>query len=90
MHGRNKLKCGWQNAIRFLFKKFFQKIKKSVDKTVFLLYNKQVVCECAGIGRQARLRGVCLWRMGSSPITRTKKEGIRKDAPFFIPVGLEP
>ena len=29
--------------------------------------------ECAGIGRQARLRGVCLWRTGSSPVTRTRK-----------------
>ena len=32
-----------------------------------------IICECAGIGRQARLRGVCLRRMGSSPITRTTK-----------------
>lgn len=31
----------------------------------------KIACECAGTGRQARLRGVCLWRMGSSPITRT-------------------
>ena len=30
-----------------------------------------LLCEYAGTGRQARLRGVCLWRMGSSPITRT-------------------
>ena len=28
--------------------------------------------ECAGTGRQARLRGVCLWRTGSSPVTRTR------------------
>ena len=30
-----------------------------------------VVSECAGTGRQARLRGVCSWRTGSSPVTRT-------------------
>ena len=30
------------------------------------------ICECAGIGRQARLRGVCPRRTGSSPVTRTK------------------
>ena len=29
------------------------------------------MCEHAGIGRQARLRGVCLWRVGSSPTART-------------------
>ncbi len=28
-------------------------------------------CEHAGTGRQARLRGVCLWRVGSSPTART-------------------
>ena len=33
----------------------------------------KLTCECAGTGRQARLRGVCLWRTGSSPVTRTKK-----------------
>ena len=31
----------------------------------------QVIRECAGTGRQARLRGVCLRRTGSSPVTRT-------------------
>ena len=31
-------------------------------------------CECAGIGRQARLRGVCPRRTGSSPVTRTSKK----------------
>ena len=31
-----------------------------------------VVSECAGTGRQARLRGVCQRRTGSSPVTRTK------------------
>ncbi len=30
------------------------------------------ICECAGIGRQARLSGVCPRRTGSSPVTRTK------------------
>ncbi len=33
---------------------------------------EKLKCECAGIGRQARLRGVCLWRTGSSPVTRTR------------------
>ena len=36
----------------------------------------KIICECAGIGRQARLRGVCLRRMGSSPICRTRKKTI--------------
>ena len=31
-----------------------------------------LICECAGIGRQARLRGVCLRRTSSSLVTRTK------------------
>ncbi len=41
-------------------------IMKLSDKTVNL-----IVRGSAGIGRQARLRGVCQRRMGSSPITRT-------------------
>lgn len=44
-------------------------------------------CECAGIGRQARLRGVCLWRMGSSPITRTRIQsanGVTKPFADFL------
>ena len=35
---------------------------------------KPNICECAGIGRQARLRGVCPRRTGSSPVTRTSRE----------------
>ena len=31
-------------------------------------------CEHAGTGRQARLRGVCRRRMGSSPIARTRSD----------------
>ena len=29
------------------------------------------ISESAGTGRQARLRGVCHWRTGSSPVSRT-------------------
>ena len=36
-------------------------------------------CECAGIGRQARLRGVCQWRTSSSLVTRTK-QGLEPNA----------
>ena len=43
--------------------------KKKCDGIILNVAN--VICECAGIGRQARLRGVCLWRTGSSPVTRT-------------------
>ena len=46
----------------------------TVDFRAAVWYNNSVIgiiCECAGIGRQARLRGVCLWRTGSSPVTRT-------------------
>ena len=32
---------------------------------------KNSKCGSAGIGRQARLRGVCPWRTGSSPVCRT-------------------
>ena len=39
---------------------------------VELRNSKKQISECAGIGRQARLRGVCLRRTGSSPVTRTK------------------
>ena len=38
------------------------------------------ICECAGIGRQARLRGVCPRRTGSSPVTRTSVAGIKTDS----------
>ena len=31
------------------------------------------VCGSGGIGRRARLRGVCFQRTGSSPVSRTKK-----------------
>ena len=51
--------------------------KKTIDKLAFTCYNStsvKEICECAGTGRQARLRGVCLRRMGSSPITRTRKK----------------
>ena len=34
------------------------------------------ICGSAGIGRQARLRCVCLWRVGSSPIFRTKRKSV--------------
>ena len=46
-------------------------------------------CECAGIGRQARLRGVCLWRTGSSPVTRTKNpecESVRDFTFYLLPI----
>ena len=39
---------------------FSKKCRKALDKLFLFWYNKQVDdCECAGIGRQARLRGVC-------------------------------
>ena len=41
-----------------------------------------LICECAGIGRQASLRCLCsIGRVGSSPITRTSFfSGVRKEA----------
>ena len=34
-------------------------------------------CASAGTGRQARLRGVCLWRTSSSLVSRTKFETLK-------------
>ena len=59
---QNWLNFFWKNAIWVLTPPIlFDIIPKHQNK-----------CECAGTGRQARLRGVCLWRTGSSPVTRTK------------------
>jgi len=38
--------------------------KETVDKAGRPPYNKQALCESAGIGRQARLRGVCRMACG--------------------------
>ena len=52
-------------------------LSKALDKTEQnAIINKSPVeglmCECAGIGRQASLRCLCsIGRVGSSPITRT-------------------
>ena len=46
------------------------------------------ICECAGIGRQARLRGVCLWRTGSSPVARIKNYIIGVDSKEVPPVPI--
>ena len=35
--------------------------------------SEQKICESGGIGRRARLRGVCLRRTGSSPVSRTRR-----------------
>ena len=43
------------------------------DTMILAAENCGLICGSAGIGRQARLRGVCPSRMGSSPIDRTKK-----------------
>ena len=47
-----------------------------IDRIYRKWYNncRWLKCERAGTGRQARLRGVCLWRTGSSPVSRTTKE----------------
>ena len=42
------------------------------------------ICESAGTGRQARLRCVCLWRVGSSPISRTKGKSFRTFPLLFV------
>ena len=48
-----------------------------IDRIYRKWYNncRWLKCERAGTGRQARLRGVCLWRTGSSPVARTKWTG---------------
>ena len=54
-----------------------KKLEKALDKTEQnAIINKSpvegLICECAGIGRQASLRCLCsIGRVGSSPITRT-------------------
>ena len=40
--------------------------------------------ESGGTGRRARLRGVWLHRTGSSPVSRTKKEGRQSPTFFFV------
>ena len=49
---------------------------------------ERLKCERAGIGRQARLRGVCLWRTGSSPVARIKNYIIGVDSKEVPPVPI--
>ena len=44
--------------------------------------SEQEICESGGIGRRARLRGVCLRRTGSSPVSRTRR-GFLQWNPLF-------
>ena len=59
---RKKMTLGAKKALDF-FPLYAIISKSSVEK---------LICECAGIGRQASLRCLCsIGRVGSSPITRT-------------------
>ena len=49
---------------------FLKKLLTKYPLSVIILF-VDAISEHAGIGRQARLRGVCLWRVGSSPTART-------------------
>ena len=57
-----------------------------IDRVYRKWYNncRWLKCERAGTGRQARLRGVCLWRTGSSPVARTKKGWRNRCHPYFF------
>ena len=57
-----------------------------IDRVYRKWYNncRWLKCERAGTGRQARLRGVCLWRTGSSPVARTKKGWRNRCHPDFF------
>ena len=50
-----------------------------IDRIYRKWYNncRWLKCERAGTGRQARLRGVCLWRTSSSLVSRTKFETLK-------------
>ena len=45
---------------------------------------KRTTCESGGIGRRARLRGVCLRRTGSSPVSRTRKRIPISESSFIL------
>ena len=67
-------------------KNFLKFFKKVIDTDCVACYNNRAnfVCECAGIGRQARLRGVCPRRTGSSPVTRTTSERVTLVPIFYF------
>ena len=58
---------------------------KPLDKHIHNDYN--TICSVrgsGGIGRRARLRGVCLRRTGSSPVSRTNEEQVARLALLFL------
>ena len=47
------------------------------------MFSKENICECAGIGRQARLRGVCCMTYGFKSRHSQRRERLRGTQPLF-------
>ena len=53
------------------------------------MFQRNELRESGGIGRRARLRGVCLRRTGSSPVSRTRKRIPISESSFILSVNAD-
>ena len=83
----HKKEC-FASVLRLYFKKSQENFKKCLTNAPFsgiiLKQSIDAVCECAGIGRQARLRGVCRQTYGfKSHYSHQRQAGARSFAVQF-------